>query len=382
MTAALCQRAGIGRYTRELARALVARRAHRYVLFAAHRATLRQALSALDLPPDTAIAVRTSCLSQWAHAILWHRLRLPVPGELWFGRASLFHATDFLAPPLLATRRLVTIHDLSFLRLPERTVPALVQYLRRTVPTMARRADHLVADSVFTRREMVDLLGIDENRISVAYPGVGASFRPIRDPLALRSVADRWALPPRFVLGVGTLEPRKDWPTLIQAFGRLGPLAADCELVIAGAPGWLMDDIQAAVRQHPRVRLLGFVPDEDLPALYSCALAFAYPSVYEGFGLPALEALACGVPVLVANASSLPEVVGDAALRVPPGDIDAWAQALARLLTDDELRVTLARRGPLQASRFRWDGCAAAVEAAYERVLGSASGGHAKRPAG
>ncbi len=369
VTAALRQHAGIGRYCRELTRALVARQRLRYVLFAAHRATREQVCQALDLSTGAPESVRTSYLTEWSHAVLWHRLRLPCPGELWFGRADLFHATDFLAPPLWRTPAVVTIHDLSFLRLPERTVPSLVEALTRTVPTVVRRARHVVADSDFTRRELVALLGISPDRVSVAYPGVSERFHPIQDPLQRQQVADRWSLPARYVLGVGTLEPRKDWPVLFEAFARLGPLVSDCQLLIAGGPGWLMDEILAAARRQPRVRLLGFVADDDLPALYSGATAFVYPSVYEGFGLPALEALACGAPVVVADSSSLPEVVGEAALRFPPGNPGALAAVLDRLLTDAALRQELAHRGPLQAARFSWSRCAAAVEEAYDLAL-------------
>ncbi len=372
-TPALRQTAGIGRYTRELVRALVYRGRYEYVLFVADRAApqaVRSRIGAADMDRPTP-TIRTTRLPARLHAILWHRLRLPIPAELWTGRMNLYHATDFLAPPLMSTPAVITVHDLSFLRHPERAEPALQRHLARSVPRAVVRAAHVIADSHYTKGELGALLGTPEAKITVAYPGVGPAFRCVREGEVLDRVRREHGLTRPFILGVGTLEPRKDWPVLIEAFARLGEAAPGHELVIAGAPGWLTDAVSGAVaRSTAHVRLLGFVPDGDLPALYSLADAFAYPSIYEGFGLPPLEALACGTPTVVTAATSLPEVVGDAALTVPPGDPGALAGALADLLTHQALRDLLAARGPQQASRFTWDACAEAVERAYEKVLG------------
>ncbi len=180
------------------------------------------------------------------------------------------------------------------------------------MPAAVRRADHVLADSDNTRRDLVERLGVPAERVTVAYPGIGAAFRPVREPARLAAVRQRYGLHRPFVLGVGTLEPRKDWPLLVDAFERAGPALANHQLVIAGGAGWDLAPIAAAAEAAgERVRLLGFVPDDDLPALYSLADAFAYPSVYEGFGLPPLEAMACATPTVVSDASCLPEVVGD-----------------------------------------------------------------------
>jgi glycosyltransferase involved in cell wall biosynthesis len=216
--------------------------------------------------------------------------------------------------------------------------------------------------------------------VTVAYPGVGAATSEPLAEAARREALDRLGLAEPFVLGVGTIEPRKDWPTLIAAFERLArdgsgdataqSGGADPTLVIAGGDGWMTEKVHAAAEASPAdVRLLGFVPDDDLRALYQSATAFAYPSVYEGFGLPPLEAMACGVPTVVSDAPCLPEVVGDAALVVPAGDADALADALRRALAEDGLRRELHDLGKQRAARFTWDACAEAVENAYRGAL-------------
>lgn len=378
-TPAVRQQAGIGRYTRELVRTLVRRGALEYTLCVMDRLDGPARRRAIDLageglsPGGEPPTVRISGLPARWHTGLWHRLGVPLPVEIWSGPATVFHATDFLAPPTRSARTLVTIHDLSFLRHPERAEPTLARFLAHRVPRSARRAAHILADSECTRGDIVDLLGIPRERVSVAYAGVGEEYRRVHDPVRLGAARRELGLETPFVLGVGTLEPRKDWPTLIRAFADAERVRDGRALVIAGGRGWgtapIFQAVESARAAGADVRLLGFVPDRLMPALYSLAEVFAFPSVYEGFGLPPLEALACGVPAAVASAASLPEVVGDAALLVPPGDVPAWRDALVRLVEDSALRSRLAARGPLRAARFSWDGCAEAVEAAYATLI-------------
>jgi len=368
VTAAARQTAGVGRYTRELARALLRRGAADYVLVVTDRLG-EGGWRRLDLDVDRR-AVRASVLPARAHTLLWHRLRLPLPADALSGRVDVYHAPDFLSPPLARARSVVTVHDLSFLRVPDRADPGLRQHLAARVPRAVRDAAHVLADSENSRRDVIELLGARPERVTVAYPGVGAAMAEPVDPGRRAATLARLGLPGPFVLGVGTIEPRKDWPTLIAAFERLaGQTHHDppLSLVIAGADGWMTGPVHAAAEATPAdVRLLGFVPDDELRVLYQAAAAFAFPSVYEGFGLPPLEAMACGVPTVVADAPCLPEVVGDAALTTPVGDADALAATLRRLLVDDGLRAELALRGPRRAARYTWDDCAAAAEAAYE----------------
>lgn len=371
-TAAVQQRAGIGRYTRELVRTLAALDdANEYVLFQASRGARGPATA---WPRN--FRVRSVPLTDHWLAILWQRLRLPIPVEVRTGLVDVFHSPDFVLPPVWRARTVLTVHDLSFLTTPESSVPALRDYLTRAVPRAVARADHILADSQSTKDDLATYLGVDGERISVVYPGVDPRFRPLDEP-AIADVCARYDLSWPFILSVGTLQPRKNYPTLIEAFARLCkgdelpmPLAS-LRLVIAGGKGWLYQEIFDTVERlglGERVRFLGFVPDDDLPALYNAAEVLAMPSLYEGFGLPVLEALACGTPVVTSNVSSLPEVAGDAALLVSPDDVAGLSRALQRALTNQELRTTLRERGLAQAREFTWQRAAETVLGIYQRL--------------
>jgi len=308
-------------------------------------------------------------------AILWHRLQLPLPVESFTGPVDLFHSPDFTLPPAWRARTLVTVHDLSFLRYPEGADPRLRAYLMDAVPRSVRRADHVLADSQNTRDDLVALLGVPPEKITVVYPGVEPRFRPLDDPGVLSAVRERYRLPERFILHVGTLEPRKNLVRLMEAYALLsehGVATDEVSLVVAGGRGWLYEGIFQAVERlglAGRVTFTGFVRDEDLPALYNLADLFVFPSVYEGFGLPPLEAMACGTPVVVSNTSSLPEVVGQAGLLVSPTDVGALAEAMARALRNGELRARLRARGLEQARRFTWQKVAEETLRAYRSLV-------------
>jgi glycosyltransferase involved in cell wall biosynthesis len=367
-TAAARQRAGIGRYTRELVTALLTLESasespHKYVVFAATgqlpRAHWQREIDHLRASCNLQFAVRNLPLSDDWLARLWHRLRLPIPVETITGSLDVFYSPDFVLPPTRRTTcTLLTVHDLSFLHCPEVFVPPLRRYLERVVPRSIARADLVLADSAHTRFDIVSLLGVPPDRVQVLYSGVPPGFRSEPDLGEGERLRARYGLGGRrYVLSVGTLQPRKNYVRLIRAFANLEPEAVEPEaqLVIAGGRGWLYQDIFAEAERHgDRVRLLGFVDEADLPALYRNAALFAFPSLYEGFGLPVLEAMACGVPVVCSNASSLPEVAGDAALLVDPLDTDGLAEAMARVLEDAGLRREMVARGAAQAARFTW----------------------------
>jgi glycosyltransferase involved in cell wall biosynthesis len=291
-------------------------------------------------------------------ARVWHRARLPLPVDWLTGPIDLFHAPDFTLPPTFQrTRTLLTVHDLSFVRDPEAALPVLRAYLNNVVPRSVARADHVIADSAATRDDLVALYGTPPAKISVLYSGVNRVFQPVRDPSVLGAVRERYRLGHApFVLGVGTLQPRKNYARLIQALARQPD--PELRLVIAGGKGWLYDSIFAEVERcglQGRVVFPGFVADEDLPALYSAARVYAYPSTYEGFGLPLLEAYACGTPVVTSTASCLPEVAGDAALLVAPTDVDALAAALHQAASDEVLRARMIARGFERVKAFTWE---------------------------
>jgi glycosyltransferase involved in cell wall biosynthesis len=235
-------------------------------------------------------------------------------------------------------------------------VPKLRRYLERLVPRSIARADVVLADSAATQADIVSLLGAPPDKVQVLYSGVHPCFRPEAEPGERERLQARYGIGDRpYVLSVGTVQPRKNYIRLIHAFNQLTN-HPPIQLLIAGGRGWLYQDIFAeAEKQGDSVRLLGFVDEADLPALYRDAALFAFPSLYEGFGLPVLEAMACGVPVVCSDASSLPEVAGDAALLVDPHDEDALAEAMARALEETDLRREMITRGLAQAARFTWE---------------------------
>ncbi len=382
-TAAAWQGAGIGRYTRELIRAIVAQgNAHRYSLFYAAGGVDPDSSYMADLRQlcDAHANVRSAPIPLTPHRLtqVWQRLRVPLPVELFTGRFDLLHAPDFVLPPTRA-RTIVTIHDLSFMVHPECAEPSMVRYLTDAVPRSLRRANVILADSQATRRDLARLLAVDPARVELVYPGVGPRFRPMLAE-ATEPVRRRLGLPDHFVLFVSTLEPRKNLVRLLEAFAQvvqtedsqLQSSISNLHLVIAGRRGWLYEDIFAAIDRlqlRERVRLLDYVHDKDLPALYNLAAAFAYPSIYEGFGIPPLEALACGTPTVTADNSSLPEVVADAAVLVSAEDVGSIASGIARVVSDEGLRARLRAAGPEQARKFTWEQAAKRVLACYERAV-------------
>jgi len=370
-TAAARQRAGIGRYTRELVAALLALESpHEYRIFAAVGGLEWGALD--DLKPRPGLRLCPVPLSDDWLARLWQRLRVPVPVEWATGALDLFYSPDFVLPPTRRrTRTLLTVHDLSFVRYPQHFVPRLVEYLNRAVPAAVARADLVLADSQATRSDLIECFGTPESKVVVLYSGVASRFCPEPEPGERERLHTRYGIGERpYILSVGTLQPRKNFERLIEAWARLPPACGgDVELVIAGQRGWLCQSILDRAAAHAeRVRLVGFVAEEDLPALYRQAALFAFPSYYEGFGLPVLEALACGVPVVCSTASSLPEVAGAAALMVTPEDTDGLGAALARGLEDSHLRQRLIQAGLAQAARFTWEAAARRLLACFERL--------------
>jgi len=358
VTAAARQGGGIGRYVRELLKTLAQLdRDNRYQLFFASPNPVPHPLPPL---PDN-FSVRHLPFHDIWLARLWHQAQLPIPVELITGPVDVYHAPDFTLPPTRVPS-LLTVHDLSFARDPESAAPGLRAYLNAVVPRSVRRATHIVAVSQATKNDLVELYGTPADKISVLYEGVHPIFRPTPNP-AIRAKYGLGGNP--FVLSVSTLQPRKNFRRLIQAFAQL---PADFNLVIAGGKGWLYDDIFAEAEKpavRGRVFFPGFVPDADLPALYTEAAVLAYPSLYEGFGLPLLEAMACGTPTLTSTVSCLPEVAGGASVLVDPYHAESIARGLKEAVSTPEPWVA---KGLRRAAEFHWEESARRLIALYQQL--------------
>jgi glycosyltransferase involved in cell wall biosynthesis len=300
--------------------------------------------------------------------ILWEQFAQPL--ALWRCRPDLLHSLAFVSPVLSVCPAIVTVYDLSFRLMSQRFAqrPAQRLYLSTFTAYSCRRARRVIAISESTKADVVRLFNVSANKVDVARPGVDAVFRPW--PAAeVEAFRARKGLPEKFILYLGTLEPRKNLAVLIRAFARLRASASQLKLILAGAKGWLYEDLFRLVQElelTDSVFFPGYVPAEELVGWYNAAAVFAYPSSYEGFGMPVLEALACGRPVVTSNVSSLPEAGGDAALSVPPDDDEALAEALIQALAFSPERR---QRGLSHAAHFTWANTAAQTVASYRRAL-------------
>jgi glycosyltransferase involved in cell wall biosynthesis len=301
--------------------------------------------------------------------ILWEQTILPAESAR--RRIRLLHAMAFVSPVLSHLPTVVTVYDVSFALFPESFRPFNRGYLTTMTRRTARRADAVIAISRSTADDLQRLWGIPQARIHLAYPGVDAEFRPLSasDVEAFRAAK---GLPSRYVLFVGTLEPRKNVTRLVEAFAVLKQQGLPHKLVLAGGKGWMYEPIFAAVENlglQGDVIFPGFVSRQELPLWYNGAALFAYPSLYEGFGLGPLEAMACGTPVVVSNRASLPEVVGDAGIQVDAEDAAGLAEAMASVLTSPSRAAQMRERGMERAARFTWEQTARDTARTYEIVL-------------
>jgi len=373
-TPAYEQGGGIGRLVRQQTAALLQldTQIHYRLLITGFRPNIQPTLQQAIAP----FQIRTTRFTPKTLARIWQRARLPLPVEIFTGRLDLYHATDFVLPPVLpATRTIVTVHDLSFVFTPETAAPKLRRYLSQVVPRSVQRADHVIADSESTKRDLIRLYGVPDKKVSVVLSGVSDHFKRVTDPHKCADVRQRYNLPHKpYLFCVGTVQPRKNYSRVIRSLAALRKRGYDVALVIAGGRGWLEDDMYATIQAtelQDHVHLIGFADDADLPALYSEAQCTVFPSLYEGFGFPVLESMACGTPVITSNVSSLPEVAGDAALMVNPVDQEALTHAIQRLLDDAELREHMTQRGYAQVRKFTWAASGKSLYEVYQHTLNS-----------
>jgi glycosyltransferase involved in cell wall biosynthesis len=368
---------GISRYARRLCRAFVE-------LGARGRHADEHQRPADGLSPDEQLVLISHRREQTSLVLpgtmsrhVWtpphHRLERWLLGlELQPMRLDLLHSTDFIPPAWGARRRIITVHDLNFLYYPEYLTADARHYYNDQIDWAVSQADAIVVDSYATQRDLVKLLGVVRERVTVAHLAADERFKLLPPEEVTRALVDR-GLTPGYILFVGVWEPRKNLPGLLEALALVGARGYRPPLVIAGRPGWLYDEIHDKMRSlnlEARVHFVESPSVDDLVVLYNGALLLAMPSFYEGFGLPALEAMQCGTPTVVSDRASLPEVVGDAGLLVDPDDVMTIADACVRIIEDPSLRVRLREAGFQQAATFSWRSTAEQTLAAYRAALG------------
>jgi len=328
--------------------------------------------------------------------MIWSVLGVPRVDSL-LGGVDVYHATNYFLPPVRNAKRVLTIHDITFKKHPELCSPKIVGPFSSKVAGFAKKADAVIADSESTRRDIIDLLGVNAERVHTVHLAVDDALQPVPKEEARREVGKKFGLHHPYMIFVSTIEPRKNVPGLIQAFRRI-KAEFPHRLVLVGKPGWNMEEFEKVSlleslgagtdtpesvsdaieklssatsesgHKRSRIERLGFVAQSDLSLLYSAADALVFPSFYEGFGLPVLEAMTCGCPVITANNSSLPEVAGDAAEYCDANDVDSIANAMRRVLSDSALRDQMVQRGFVQAAKFSWRKAAEQTAAIYRSV--------------
>jgi len=287
-------------------------------------------------------------------------------------RLDLLHSLHYTRPLRLPCRSVVTFHDMTFFLFPQLHTRSKRIFFPWMIRYSARTADALIADSESTRQDAIRILGLAPDQISTVPLGVRPEFGRVQDQALLETVRNRYQLPDHFLLFVGLVEPRKNLPLLLKSYHQVINRGRSIPLAVVGRKGWMYEQVTDLIGElglTDRIHLTGYIPPEDLPIVYNLADIFIYPSLYEGFGLPPLEAMACGTPVITTAVSSMPEHVGQAGLLVPPGDENALTEAIIRLLNDEELRSRLSILGPQQAAQFTWTRTARETLQVYEQVL-------------
>ena len=318
-----------------------------------------------DKPGITAVSSRLSTENRWLR-IFWEQVVWP--WQLRQHRINLLHSMAFVTPLLSRCPAVITVYDLSFYHFPER-FPALQRfYLSSQTRRSCQRARRVITISESSRQDVHRFLAVPLDQIDVVVPGVDLIYRPLPET-EVTAFRQKHNLD-RFVLHVGTLQPRKNIPVLIQAMAHLDD--PTIKLVLVGGKGWLYDDIFRQVQAlglEERVVFTGYVPDDELPLWYNAAALLVFPSVYEGFGLPVVEAMACGTPVIASNSSSIPEAVGEAGLLFDPNDVESLTNQMTAVLTDATLHSKLHQQGLEQAQRFSWERAGRETAAVYRRAL-------------
>lgn len=371
LSPAVHHHAGLGRYSQELLAAMLhVAPANDYTVF--YNSPRR------DLSPEAPLDQlprRTLPLSNkpWRMSVLLAHF-LGYKMNRWLKPGDVFHATDHLLPPLACLASVFTLHDLIYLFYPEYHLPLNRWYLTLMMPRFLQTADRVIVVSENTRLDAVRLMNLPADKTRVIYEGVNPAYHPIADRAELERVRTKYHLPDRLLLYFGTIEPRKNLLVLLEAYQALLRANANApRLVIAGRKGWLYQPVFDRVRElglDAQVHFTDWVDEADAPALMNLADVFVFPSLYEGFGLPPLEAMACGIPVICSNASSLPEIMGEAGILFEPHDTHALVQAMSRVLENEGTRQALRKAGLEQAQKFSWERAARETLQVYEEAVG------------
>ena len=375
---------GAGTYTIELVRALIELGPqHQWVIFAQPNG--RKLLALPDHPADIEHPV-----VQWVIVaekspllrLLWEQTVFPFLVKQ--ARLDVLHSLHYTRPVFLPCASVVTFHDMTFFLFPKLHTLSKRIFFPPAIRLSARLADALIAVSESTRKDAIRLLGIPEHKIHTAPNGVSSAFQPILDKENRQFCKNKYNLPDKFILFVGTIEPRKNLPVLLKAYHHLVKNAPTPQqrpvprLVIAGKMGWMYNEVLQQINQlelQERVLLTGYIASEDLPIVYNLAEVFVYPSIYEGFGLPTLEAMACGTPVITSNVSAMADYVGEAGMLVPAHDEVALAHAIQSVLQDEALQMSLSQKGRSRAAIFTWAQTAQTTLKVYELAAGAAKAG-------
>lgn len=364
------QKTGVGKYAMSLIDTLAEQdRGNHYWLFV--KKAQRQ-----DFDPQKANFHLISCsniIQNRIVRVLWEQLVLPL--RLITRRIELLHSIHYTTPIVAACKRVVTFHDMTFFLFPDKHTLVKRIFFRLSIPLSAKIATRLIAVSRSTKTDMEKVLNVPENKIDVIHETVDFAYRPLHDAKAINRIKWKYGIQDKYILYVGTLEPRKNIGRLIQAYGKLVlENRITQNLVIAGKKGWAYQEIYDVVEKlspdcKKKIIFTGYVQEADLPLLYSGADLFVYPSLYEGFGIPPLEAMACGVPTISSKVSSLPEVVGGAGILVDPYDVEELAQSIHKVLTDEELREQLRQKGVRKAQEFSSEKLAKEMLKTYRKAL-------------
>ena len=381
-TSAAGQRTGIGQYAYQLAHSLaVVDKENLYELFMLYPVTnyiLKPDAGDVDLPVAKNFHLRFRYLPLPLPLI--HKLRAlriwPFNDYSLGGLdADIIHCTSYCVPRLKRRTKkvLVTIHDISTITHPECHTKLNIDYTGAAIKDGIEYGDAIVANSHYTKADLVNRLNIPEERVFVTRLAAHSIFKPVEDPVRLAATRAKHSLPEKYLLFVGSLEPRKNIKALLKAYAALPPvLTEEYRLVIAGGKGWKNTDIKTTIDElkiEDKVHFPGYLSQDELRDVYSAATVFVYPSLYEGFGIPILEAMGCGVPVITSNVSSMPEVAGTAAKLVTPTDIEELSSAMESVLLSEELRAEMREEGLKRAAEFSWEKCARETLQVYKKLL-------------